>query len=517
MQDAQIVNALRTRSPDSVAELFDAYGEQLFQYCWLLLLRRDAAATAVRDAMITARANIATLRSPEELAPWLCALARAECQRHDPAPAAEADVPLGDPGQPVTDSQLVAWRAVLGVAPAEREALDLTARHAMSTADVALVTGLSTVEADFLVTQAQASLQRALTAELARGRGNSGGSAQAGAAAPRVVSASKVFGRLPSPATPSGMRDEVLAAAHDAGDVRDAGAAGDVRHVRDEDVQALAAPSVSAFDPAGFPLAPVRSPDSALDAILAAPRGAAATRSGTHSRAPGSRQLLAGLIAAGIAAAAVGVLWITGLSLPDGTRSAYQASAPVSTPQSGDLSSSAAVAPGQVPGPGLSPRPSTRRSGHQHTRADGVFQPRVGARFGDQELYLMATQPPRAPAGALPAPAPPASVEPTRSGPAPTPIWSTPVEPPSRSSPPNPGSSNSPTPTATASSGSSSPTAPTTTAAPTTPAPSSPAPTPPGSDPTSTSAPSSGTPSPDSSPSPSASGSASASPSAMPS
>ena len=514
MQDAQIVNALRTKSPDSVAALFDAYGEQLFQYCWLLLLRRDAAATAVRDATITARANIATLRSPEELAPWLCALARAECQRHDPAPAAEADVPLGDPGQPVTDSQLVAWRAVLGVAPAEREALDLTARHGMSTADVALVTGLSTVEADFLVTQAQASLQRALTAELARGRGNSGASAQAGAGAPRVVSVSKVFGRLPSPATPPGMRDEVLAAARDVGDVSDAG---DVRDVRDEDVQALAAPSVSVFDPAGFPVAPLRSPDSALDAILAAPRGAAATRSATHSRAPRSRQLLAGLIAAGIAAAAVGVLWITGLSLPDGTRSAYQASAPVSTPPSGDLSSSSAVAPGQVPGPRLSPRSSTRRSGHQHTRAGGVFQPRVGARFGDQELYLMATQPPRAPAGALPAPAPPASVEPTRSGPAPTPIWSTPVEPPSRSSPPNPGSSASPTPPASASSGSSSPAAPTTTAAPTTPAPSSPAPTPSGSDPTSTSAPSSGTPSPDGSPSPSASGSASASPSAMPS
>src|ERR1700691_342498 len=115
MQDAQIVDALRTKSPDSGAELYDAYGEQLFQHCCLMLLSRDAAATAVRDAMITARANIATLRSPAELAPWLCALARAECQRHEPASAADADVPLGRTGQPGADSRLVAWRAVMGV------------------------------------------------------------------------------------------------------------------------------------------------------------------------------------------------------------------------------------------------------------------------------------------------------------------------------------------------------------------------------------------------------------------
>jgi DNA-directed RNA polymerase specialized sigma24 family protein len=464
MQDAQIVNALRTKSPDSVAELFDAYGEQLFQYCWLTLLSRDAAAAAVRDAMVVARANIATLRGPGQLAPWLYALARAECRRHDPATVPDADVPPGRTGQPDADSRLVAWRAVMSMSPADREALDLTARHGMSARHVGLVTGLSEVEADFFITQARARLQRALTAELAGARGDQGHNAPrddrpaSGHAAPRVVSVSKVFGRLPSPSAPPGLRDEVLAAA-------------------------------ARREPAARREAPARHE--------------AAAGSGLPFRIPRSRQLAAGLVAAGIAAVAVAVLWITGMALPSGTTSTYQAVAPVSAPSSEGVSSAAPAAPGQSAGPA----PASRRPGRRHTRNAKVMPPVVGTGVSNQELYLTAAQPqvtvaaPRTGS----APAPNTVLGPAPSGPAPAPVWSTPPAPPGRATPP-PTPVTSTTPTAPVSS---TPTAGSSPTAPTTPAPpSTPTPTPTEQSPTPSSVPTSQTPEPSDSPSASPSPSA---------
>src|SRR5712671_4255410 len=94
MNDPQIAATLRAGSPAALAELFDAYGDRLFRYCWSMLRSREMAQVALRDTLLVAQAHIARLADPEDpasLGPWLYSLARAECRRHQAVSPADAD------------------------------------------------------------------------------------------------------------------------------------------------------------------------------------------------------------------------------------------------------------------------------------------------------------------------------------------------------------------------------------------------------------------------------------------
>ncbi len=82
MNNPRIAAALRASSPDALAGLFDAYGDNLFRYCWSMLRNREIAQIALRDTLVAAQAHIANLGDPESPGPWLYSLARAECRRH---------------------------------------------------------------------------------------------------------------------------------------------------------------------------------------------------------------------------------------------------------------------------------------------------------------------------------------------------------------------------------------------------------------------------------------------------
>src|SRR3984957_6482214 len=264
----QIVASLRAKSPGALAELLDSYGDQLFQYCWCMLGSRDIAQIALRDTLVVAEANIARLSVPGFLGSWLYALAPIECPRRRPPepappPAAEdpwqtdeppvadqppladdpsvadeswlAGLPAGDPGQGDADSRLMAWRAATSMAANEFEALELTCRHEV---DLALVLGLSTVDAQVLLDRGKQNLERALGAEILVTRGSQAcpDLAQAmsgwtGTMTPQIrasvlahaldcpvcdpnlphnVSAWRVFARLPAPVLSPLARSEVL-------------------------------------------------------------------------------------------------------------------------------------------------------------------------------------------------------------------------------------------------------------------------------------------------------------------
>ncbi|MES0834573.1 MULTISPECIES: sigma-70 family RNA polymerase sigma factor [Nocardiopsidaceae] len=84
MTDQDLLHALRSsRIPraDAYARLLDAYGEELYRRCILVLRDRDAAHVVLRDTLIAARAHIGRLEEPEQLGEWLHALAEAECAR----------------------------------------------------------------------------------------------------------------------------------------------------------------------------------------------------------------------------------------------------------------------------------------------------------------------------------------------------------------------------------------------------------------------------------------------------
>jgi DNA-directed RNA polymerase specialized sigma24 family protein len=78
MNDPQLAAAPRSRSPDALPELLDAYGDQLFSYCWRLLRNRENAQSRVRDALVVATAQIGRLVCDEWLGLWLYSLARTE-------------------------------------------------------------------------------------------------------------------------------------------------------------------------------------------------------------------------------------------------------------------------------------------------------------------------------------------------------------------------------------------------------------------------------------------------------
>ena len=163
MNDPQLAAALRSKSPDALPELLDAYGDQLFSYCWCLLRNRENAQIAVRDALVVATAQIERLVCDEWLGLWLYSLARAECLRREAVPASDADEPVAPPNADDADSRLMAWKAVTSMPADEVEALELDSRHDV---DLRLVLGLSAAEAEALLDRARRDLERALAAEI---------------------------------------------------------------------------------------------------------------------------------------------------------------------------------------------------------------------------------------------------------------------------------------------------------------------------------------------------------------
>src|SRR4029077_13584917 len=126
MNDPQLAAALRSRSPDALPELLDAYGDQPVQLLLAPAPESRNAQIAVRDTLVVATAQIGHLVCDEWPGLWLYSLARPECLRRAAVPACDADEPACLPN---TDSRLMAWKAVTSLPADEVEALELDSRH----------------------------------------------------------------------------------------------------------------------------------------------------------------------------------------------------------------------------------------------------------------------------------------------------------------------------------------------------------------------------------------------------
>jgi DNA-directed RNA polymerase specialized sigma24 family protein len=127
--------AAALRAGQGAERLYDSYGTGLFGYCWAMVGDADEAAGALTDTMLVATSHADALADPADLTAWVFALARNEClrRRADAPPAASPYVCAPDAD---VLTMLVA-RALTDLRPADRELLDLTVRHRLSTAQLA--------------------------------------------------------------------------------------------------------------------------------------------------------------------------------------------------------------------------------------------------------------------------------------------------------------------------------------------------------------------------------------------
>ncbi|MEU0564536.1 sigma factor-like helix-turn-helix DNA-binding protein [Nonomuraea sp. NPDC005983] len=175
MTDRVLVEALRAGDPGALAALYDAYAESIYRYCWSLLMSADSAQVALRDTLIAAEAHAGALSDPGRLRAWLYALARAECLRRRMAtpPGADealAEAPvLDDPAD--ADLRVMAWNATRSLAPADREVLELSAGHELSTAELAAVLGVPPRQVETAQEEARERLREAVAAEILARKG----------------------------------------------------------------------------------------------------------------------------------------------------------------------------------------------------------------------------------------------------------------------------------------------------------------------------------------------------------
>src|SRR5918992_1059089 len=79
--DPPLADQLSARAPGGLSEVYQSFGERLFDYAMGLLAHREAAEDAVHDALLVAAHRIDTLQRRHELPLWLYALTRNECLR----------------------------------------------------------------------------------------------------------------------------------------------------------------------------------------------------------------------------------------------------------------------------------------------------------------------------------------------------------------------------------------------------------------------------------------------------
>ncbi|GAA1296223.1 hypothetical protein Psi02_12420 [Planotetraspora silvatica] len=164
--DHRLLEALRRGDAHAPASLYDAYADRLNDYAHSLLHDQDLAAEAVHDSLVIAHECVDRLTEPARLRAWLYALARTRSAArtggrtppHGMAPPATLDEPA--------DPQLAAvvHEALGELGGHERQALDLSVRHGLSTAEIGAVLGVTSRQAAGHLSKARGHVENSAAA-----------------------------------------------------------------------------------------------------------------------------------------------------------------------------------------------------------------------------------------------------------------------------------------------------------------------------------------------------------------
>ncbi|WP_336213404.1 hypothetical protein [Nonomuraea sp. LPB2021202275-12-8] len=219
---------LSDQAREAIGELCDEHGKHLYDYCRTALAGSDAE-LAVAGALLSAHAHAGRLAEPRLMRPWLYALARA----HRAAIAATRPASTGSWSRPGAAPDLVP-EGLMALDGPHRELLDLSVRHGLTHAEIAMIFDAEAFEVEALVTEAAdtleewfAAVRAARTREgcprlatrvtnwtKAPGRRNRTRIARHilsctdCRSAPRTVRAGTLLGRLPLATMPSTLREQ---------------------------------------------------------------------------------------------------------------------------------------------------------------------------------------------------------------------------------------------------------------------------------------------------------------------
>ena len=182
--DAELASAAAAGDRAAFAGIYDRYADRLHDFCIGMLRDRDAAADCVQEAFCTAAAQLATLRDPDKLRPWLYAIARNEAlrcirlRRRENVSDELPEAPSFDAGPDTlarrTELADLIAEAAGGLSDRDRAVLELSYRHGLDGPELADALGVSPVNATKLVSRLRETVERSLGALLVARRAQRG-------------------------------------------------------------------------------------------------------------------------------------------------------------------------------------------------------------------------------------------------------------------------------------------------------------------------------------------------------
>jgi RNA polymerase sigma factor (sigma-70 family) len=174
MHDSEVAASIESDRSAELPEAYDRYADPLYKYCLAFLGDPAEAADAVQDTFVVAAARLVDLREPSRLRAWVYAVGRSQCLRAmppgrpmfapAPAPYVMAGVANADEDTERARLRDLLDAATAGLAPGEREVIELELRHGLAVAEVASVVGVSRARANTQASRAREHLEAGLAA-----------------------------------------------------------------------------------------------------------------------------------------------------------------------------------------------------------------------------------------------------------------------------------------------------------------------------------------------------------------
>ena len=170
--DAELVRRYLAGDQRALGDIYERYGDRVYDMCFAMLRSADDAADAYQDTFLTAANKLGQLRDTERLRSWLYSVARNQCRAR--LRARKRSTPVDDAGVDVaTDVDMTAGlgrdelrtlmtEASAGLNEREREILELHMRHELEGEELADVLGVSVQNAYKLVQRVRDRVERSL-------------------------------------------------------------------------------------------------------------------------------------------------------------------------------------------------------------------------------------------------------------------------------------------------------------------------------------------------------------------